>query len=107
MVVCSYVLHVDGYSGDIDDAFIVPGSTRNINGMMFSTFDVDNNANKVNCASLCICTTWWRLVVQHVCAWRTKWSRHIFQMEHSIRDYSSENSTHDDPKERFLKMDSL
>lgn len=42
----SYTLYVEGYSGDAGDNFSL------CNGQKFSTFDVDNDRHKDNCAAL-------------------------------------------------------
>ena len=40
-----YKLHLAGYSGDANDAFLIPDTLHNINGMNFSTYDNGHDLN--------------------------------------------------------------
>jgi len=55
VVICfRYTIHISGYSGDAGDGFITNETTRNINGMKFTTYDVTNDhlqVNNINCAT--------------------------------------------------------
>uniref|UniRef100_A0A8W8NWG5 Fibrinogen C-terminal domain-containing protein n=1 Tax=Magallana gigas TaxID=29159 RepID=A0A8W8NWG5_MAGGI len=55
----NYRLHIGGYSGDAGDNIILPDPGVNLNGMMFTTVDKDNDLyNADNCA-VSIKGAWW------------------------------------------------
>lgn len=55
----NYRLHIGGYSGDAGDNIILPDPGVNLNGMMFTTVDKDNDLyNADNCA-VSINGAWW------------------------------------------------
>ena len=43
-----YKIHLAEYTGDASDCFLISGTTRDINGMAFSTIDNSHGAN-LNC----------------------------------------------------------
>ncbi|XP_066299173.1 fibroblast growth factor receptor 1-like [Branchiostoma lanceolatum] len=57
----NYVVSISGYSGDAGDSLTNSGNDgrNNINGVMFSTKDRDNDANSAHCASLFSQGGWW------------------------------------------------
>ncbi|CAH1243141.1 FGFR1 [Branchiostoma lanceolatum] len=57
----NYVVSISGYSGDAGDSLTNSGNNgrHNINGVMFSTLDRDNDENSVHCASLYSQGGWW------------------------------------------------